>query len=299
LFWPGFGRRCPARRSRAPGLRPVAAKIRSLPRGMICACSHDGETHESSPRGQVRISPPSLGGSTIYRRCDLTPHGAPCSGHARRAAAPDRTECMPLPRVFCWTRFGTEAGETIDKILARKETERVRNNGVFLWGIGNALGPSIRALVLQDASPEVIFSPIKGPAKPHDISPTATVAWTSGIDLCGSVAALPKYSRVVSRAVSGSRGARHYALVCHAESPLVLGRDPERFTVAELRNLVTGNPVGASQVTAVVRHVPGTPGGADYQVALRVRLVAPYFLELRNPTSSRGADDRLQLAMPL
>ena len=48
-----------------------------------------------------------------------------------------------LPTIFCWTRFGGEAGEPIEQILFRKEQERLANGGVFLWGIGNAVGPSI------------------------------------------------------------------------------------------------------------------------------------------------------------
>jgi hypothetical protein len=44
-----------------------------------------------------------------------------------------------LPEAFVWTRFGTEAGQTIDRILARKEAERIANGGLFLWGIGNSV----------------------------------------------------------------------------------------------------------------------------------------------------------------
>ena len=50
---------------------------------------------------------------------------------------------MDLPRFFCWTRFGTEAGQPIEQILERKEQERIVNNGLFLWGIGNSLTPSM------------------------------------------------------------------------------------------------------------------------------------------------------------
>src|ERR1700728_56037 len=35
-----------------------------------------------------------------------------------------------IPDRFCWTRFGTEAGESIEHILNRKEEERLANGGI-------------------------------------------------------------------------------------------------------------------------------------------------------------------------
>ena len=46
-----------------------------------------------------------------------------------------------LPDLFCWTKYGTEAGEDIGAILERKESERLASGGTFLWGVGNAIGP--------------------------------------------------------------------------------------------------------------------------------------------------------------
>jgi hypothetical protein len=83
-----------------------------------------------------------------------------------------------LPDCFCWTRFGTEAGQAIVHILQRKEQERSANDGLFIWGIGNAIGPSIRELVRRTNRPEVLFSPIKS----SPILPEATRCATS----CGS-----------------------------------------------------------------------------------------------------------------
>ena len=48
---------------------------------------------------------------------------------------------MNIPNYFCWTKIGTEAGETIESILLRKELERISNNGIFLWGVGNSIEP--------------------------------------------------------------------------------------------------------------------------------------------------------------
>src|SRR5579884_2743661 len=86
----------------------------------------------------------------------------------------------PLPDCFCWTRFGTEAGQTVAHILQRKEQERSANAGIFIWGIGNAIGPSIRELVRRTTYPEVLFSRIKCPPNPRDARPPAVAAWTIG-----------------------------------------------------------------------------------------------------------------------
>jgi hypothetical protein len=196
-----------------------------------------------------------------------------------------------LPTHFCWTRFGTEAGESIGDILARKERERQQNNGVFLWGIGNALGPSMRELLKLETVPEVAFSPMIAPPKQADVSPSAVLTWQSARDLDGLPVQLPKWSMVTSRATAGSRAARHYALVCYSEAHIVINPDPPTFSIGSLENLLTKKQVGASQVTAVVRRADNVSAqGAMYRLAFRAHLIAPFFIELGEPrlTSSGG-----------
>jgi hypothetical protein len=186
-----------------------------------------------------------------------------------------------IPKHFCWTRFGTEAGETIDQIIRRKEIERLRNGGVFLWGIGNALGPSMRELLRREATPQVLFSPMLSAPKVADVAPARTVRWTAGRDLDGAPVVLPPCSTVTSRASTGDRESRHYALVCQSATSLRIDDHAGMISISALRNLLTENKVGSSQVTAVVTHSPGaTGGGAVYAVAMRVRLVAPFFVVL-------------------
>lgn len=92
-----------------------------------------------------------------------------------------------IPEYFCWTRYGTEAGESIDMILKRKEEERLQNDGVFLWGIGNSIGPAIKELLTKTDTPKVLFSPITTKARDVDRAPECTVQWTSGRALDGSL----------------------------------------------------------------------------------------------------------------
>ncbi len=187
----------------------------------------------------------------------------------------------PLPRVFCWTRFGTEAGETIEAILTRKEAERQANNGVFFWGIGNSVAPAIAELVRRVDQPEVLFSPIKSPPRRVDVAPGSVVQWTSAEGLSGGAVEIPAHTRVISRWNPLRPAGAHYALVCWSGKPVELA-DAGRLSLQALRNLRSGAPVGASQVTAVV-HRAETGHGGEYAVAFRAALVAPYFVRLREP----------------
>lgn len=183
--------------------------------------------------------------------------------------------------LFCWTRFGTEAGETIEAILGRKERERLENAGVFLWGVGNSVAPAIVELVRQKSEPEVLFSPIKGPPRSVDVAPSHVVEWRVGETIDGR-----RFTLAPTFHVRGGRDTTvspRYALVCASDEPLAFS-DQGRLNFGTLRNLISGNPLGASQVTAVVRRLrEGGDEGREYVVALRARLVEPFFIRLREP----------------
>jgi len=191
---------------------------------------------------------------------------------------------MDLPRRFCWTRFGTEAGESINRIFSRKEREREANDGVFLWGIGNAIGPSMRELVRCDPNPKVLFSPIKSSPKLQDVYPETTVAWTSGEALDGTPFYLPEHSLVRSRYSPATSKRGHYALVCFTERALLPSQNEGQIVFNKLQNLLSGRPVGVSQVTAVVQTCEAVePVGRSYDVTVRAQLVYPYLVRLRCP----------------
>lgn len=207
-----------------------------------------------------------------------------------------------LPRAFCWTRFGTEAGEPIEQILARKERERIASGGIFYWGVGNALGPGLAALVSECPEPEVLFSPIAGSPRRSDVAPASVVRWLAGDGLFGDYINLPDGACVTSAWDPARPSAPRYALVCASTTPIELA-DLGELRFDALRNISSGSPVGASQVTAVVRRTEGNSGRA-YRVALRARLVWPYFLRLRSPVRVGGSEgavlvepEALQLAV--
>jgi hypothetical protein len=192
---------------------------------------------------------------------------------------------MSLPDFFCWTRFGTEAGQSIELIFARKEQERIANAGVFFWGIGNAIGPSLLELLRRSTSPEAVFSPIQSAPRREDAMPSSVVAWTQAETLAGQEYRLPEHSLITSRFDPLKPKIRHYALVCYSETQISIGLPSEQVRFGELRNLLTNRPLGSSQVTAVVHkttdtsHLKSTP----YDVAFRAQLAPPYFVLLRRP----------------
>jgi len=196
------------------------------------------------------------------------------------------TTSVQLPEVFCWTRFGTESGEAIEDIVARKERERIANGGVFLWGIGNSVGPAVRELVRSTGSPYVAFSPMRSKPKSIDVSPPSLMTWTGATALNGDEWEIPEGSRVVSRGAGEGQRAKtsHYALVCQSSEPLALDSGASELVYEALVNLLSGTKLGHSQVTAVVRRASaGVASPTTYPVALVAKLVFPYFVRLHSP----------------
>lgn len=190
---------------------------------------------------------------------------------------------MDLPDVFCWTRFGTEAGQSFDDILRRKEVERVSNGGVFLWGIGNSIGPSVAELLRVSKRPQVLFSPTRSTSRPVDAAPGAIAAWTRASAIDGSGFDLPAHSLVTSH-FDGVK-ASHFALVCSSQVPLLNAEPMENIglTLDSVKNLKSGTRIGASQVTSVVRWHKTARQNTGYPVALVADLVFPYFIRLSDP----------------
>lgn len=189
-----------------------------------------------------------------------------------------------LPEAFVWSRMGIEAGEALERIVERKELERDAAGGTFFWGIGSSVGNAVRSLLGITSNPEVMFSPILGVPRAVDAAPEATARWTAGVGLDGRRIRLPEAAVVTSRWDPARPHTPRYALVCATDAPLALD-DLGELTFGALTNLASGAPVGASQVTAVVRRsaAPSQAGSRRYKVALRARLVAPYVLRLADP----------------
>lgn len=197
----------------------------------------------------------------------------------------DANNTADIPEMFCWTKYGTEAGEDAAAILARKEAERQANAGVFLWGIGNAIGPSIESLLENTSQPQVVFTPTLTKAAAHDIAPSGIAVWRSGVGLDGSHYVFPAHSHVTSRV--SPTGRAHYALVCRSTTPLVANTARSAsFAVTHVQNLRSGSRVGASQVTSVVRRIACALGllQSGYKVSFTADLVAPYLVQLTENT---------------
>jgi hypothetical protein len=189
---------------------------------------------------------------------------------------------LRLPEAFCWTKFGAEAGEWAGSIFGRKEIERRRNGGTFLWGIGQSIRPSLLELLRVTAYPEVLFSPIRSAPSSRDVLPADVVLWCEAVGCDGRPFKIPEYSLVTSRRDNVAPRATHFALVCECEDSIIhMETDFARVALGELRNFVSGSPLGSSQVTSVVRRTRNTEqASAEYPIVAHARLVYPYLVRL-------------------
>lgn len=207
-------------------------------------------------------------------------------------STPTVLECQAAsalpPAVFCWTKMGTEAGQSLDLILARKELERRAGGGLFGWGIGNSLGvaPDLaRQAVAGDV--EVLFTPMKSAPKSLDVSPGQVLLWLEYVSSSGRVKRLPTNVLITSRGGAGKRA--HYALLCSSDEPLARSQSAPCFAVEEVRNFTTLNRVGASQVTSVVRYSRNQRSiERPYSVAFTAKLGGDGFVKLASPVVLEG-----------
>jgi hypothetical protein len=197
------------------------------------------------------------------------------------------------PATFVWTKIQADAGETIQRILNRKELERQAGNGTFWWGIGESKAAAINLLAKKELTPELLFSLMRSPPHVRDTAPSGVLIWQAYQGSQG-IRPLPPHVVVTSRehASNGRPKQRHYALVCEAHTS-ILRNDRAMLDVALLRNTGKGKPVGSSQVTAVVEI--GSPNGRStrYQITARAVLVGPYAVTLASPRELSLAEQRL------
>lgn len=202
-------------------------------------------------------------------------------------AAPSPTETPPaMGALVCWSRMQAEAGQALEAIICRKELERRVNGGVFMWGVGNAPARLTRVLARTAQPVRAIFSIMKSKPRVLDATATELLLWGGYIDADGIGRQLPAGSIVTSRAGTGKgRKRAHYALMCHSDSPLRIDRHGARFDPTAFRNAgEVGGPVGASQVTALLRQVAEQREDAAYEVNMEARLTAGYWVQLTCPT---------------
>jgi hypothetical protein len=185
----------------------------------------------------------------------------------------------------CWSRMQAEAGQALDAIIRRKELERQSNGGIFIWGVGNAPARLTRVLAHAGQPVRVIFSIMKSKPKAADAQAEHLLVWRAYIDAEGVERALPSGSIVTSRAGTATKLKRaHYALVCRSERGLDLDKNGVRFDPEAFRNAgEQGRPVGASQVTALLRQVAGQRSNGPYAVNMEAELTGGYWVRLTSP----------------
>lgn len=199
-----------------------------------------------------------------------------------------------VPGIFCWTKMGTEAGQPLETILRRKEFERKAGNGIFAWGIGNSLGssPDFAKQATTSGNIDVLFSPMKSAPKAIDVTPTQLVLWLAYHSHDQGLTDLPIHMLITSRGngASGMTKRSHYALLCERHKEINAESDLGIIDATCARNLVSHNPLGASQVTAMVRYdiSSGDILEKPYPISFRARMHREGFVRLGTPVSLNG-----------
>lgn len=200
-----------------------------------------------------------------------------------------------LTRIICWTRMQSEAGQDLSSIVLRKELERKSGDGLFCWGIGNAPPRSIGELARQGETIDVVFSKMKSRPKASDVAPSKVAVWRSYFDVGGEERMLPPHVLITSSAKANNRP--HYALMCRSQRELCL-MDMGAFDPLAYRNVSeAARPVGASQVTALLRKVTAEHVSESYRINLRATLTKSYWVKLGNPCElpSRKTSELLEM----
>jgi hypothetical protein len=177
-----------------------------------------------------------------------------------------------------------EAGQPLDFIVARKELERRAGDGLFFWGVGNPPNRNAHALARLKQEVDVVFSVMKTPPKGVDANPSGVLLWRKFLDAEGVQRDLPPNALITSRSETSTGKKRvHYALMCHSDSPLVLG-DFGAFDPTAYKNFGDkGAQIGSSQVTALVQLEGQGFGRSEYKINLRAKLTEAYWVRLLDP----------------
>jgi hypothetical protein len=130
-----------------------------------------------------------------------------------------------------------------------------------------------------------IFSIMKSKPRPSDANAEDLLLWQAYLDADGVERSLPAGSIVTSRAgTSSNRKRAHYALICRSDRGLDLDHSGARFDPEAFRNAGEhGRPVGASQVTALLRQVAGQRADGPYAVNMEADLAGAYWVRLTSP----------------
>jgi hypothetical protein len=175
----------------------------------------------------------------------------------------------------------SEAGQDIEAIVLRKELERQSGGGLFCWGIGNAPPRSLREFVLSNLPIDVVFSLMKSQPRAVDVTPKGITVWRNYVDVGGCERPLPPNVLITSGVKATGRA--HYALMCVSEERLALRNGTPFDPSAYVNVSEAGRPVGASQVTALVRRVAPEKSVSDYQINLKATLARSFWVKLSNP----------------
>ena len=195
---------------------------------------------------------------------------------------------------FVWSMMGEDAGEQLAHIIARKESERQSGSGQFWWGLGTPLGEDVeKQAIANGGTLPVLFSK---PRKTQPINSNLQVrVWNKWRSISGqNRGSIPTHVLITSSYNPTTPKKPHYALVCHSDTPLSLGKCGfvDRTQCLTVRNRITPGP---SQRTALLTRQTAHKQG--YEVAFEASLTSPWYVRLveHRVLSDREIEDHLRL----
>src|SRR6266498_182278 len=115
--------------------------------------------------------------ATSWERKDRGSAFAQCrNGKQGRQTREKPMTTTEIQSAFIWTKIQADSGQSIDRVLNRKELERQSGN-TFWWGIGESKADQIRLLLTRNPRPLVLFSLMLSRPHRRDSHPDGVLLW--------------------------------------------------------------------------------------------------------------------------
>jgi hypothetical protein len=182
---------------------------------------------------------------------------------------------------FVWSKIQAEGGQPLKRIILLKESERAAGNGVFWWGVGNALGLAVDQYADKAGGTlPILFSKMKGAPRKGDTDPEFVSLWTEWEDRSGQIHAIPPHVLEWSRWAADKK--THYALVCYSSIPLAIS-DHGTFDPSQCHTPGGKHPAGSMVTTLLEDDLDANHSQGAYHRDFCASLVRPWQVKLVRP----------------
>jgi hypothetical protein len=186
---------------------------------------------------------------------------------------------------FVFSPMGVDAGETLNHIFIRKETER-KTGGNWWWGLGSNIASELeREATSNGGTLPVLFTAVAG--SNVGVPGQKACVWNGWQSRDGKRGGpIPDHALVISGYdpdyFSEKKKKRYYALVCQSETEVARG-NLGCFNPSEYRT-PSGKTYYPGQRTALlIGNLVLKPHGLSNKIELKAGLVDPWYVRLTEP----------------